>query len=132
MALDDIIRNGVALANSLTKSLQVGIRYEPWIGQDEYGTPRFGAKQDILVIIEYKNKQFSTRSGKEALIRANIYFLQPLTANGASDRAEPLDTRDRIIMPDGTTGPILSADGVADSNTSLPYYHVVQLGWFIR
>jgi hypothetical protein len=132
MALDDIIRNAVALANNVTKSLQVVIRYEPWIGQDEYGTPRYGSRQDLLVIIEYKNKWFSTRSGQEMLVRANIFFLQPLTANGATGRAEPLDNRDRITLPDGTTGPILSVDGVTDSNTQYPYYHAVALGWFIR
>jgi hypothetical protein len=132
MALDDIIRSGIALADSITKSLQPTIRYEPWIGQDEYGTPRFGTRQDIRVIIEYKNKQFSTRSGKEPLIRAIIFFLHPIDANGAEDRAEPLDIRDRITLPDGTTGPILSVDGVADPDSSLPYYHAVALGWFIR
>ena len=40
MALDDLVRSGVALANTLTSSLQVSVSHYRWAGQDNGGTGR--------------------------------------------------------------------------------------------
>jgi hypothetical protein len=67
-------------------------------------------------------------NGQEVMQRATVTFIGPVTANGAVDRQEPIDPRDKITLPDGSTGSILSIEGVADPSTSYPYMFVVALG----
>ena len=132
MDLSYLIRTGIQLASSVTRSTQVPVVHHPWTGQDVEGAATYGDPVTRYAVVEYKTKQFPTGSAQLQLVRAVIFFMDQIEANGAEGRIEPLDTRDKLVLPDGTTGPILSVDGVADPSTTHPYYYAVSLGWFIR
>lgn len=128
MGLRDLVANGVALANSLTADLQVSVQLEQWTGQDAFGNATYAAAVSYTAIVEKVNKRIMTPSGVEQHINYYIAVIQPITANGASGRQEPIDTRDKITLSDGATGPIRDHRGLLDSDTDSPYLMEVWLG----
>jgi hypothetical protein len=118
MGLDAIVRRAVAKANTITASLQVEVTHEARTGQDTYGAPTFAAAVARPAIVERKQKLIRDTNGQERLSQHKVTFLQPVT----------LDVRDRITLPDGTTGPILDIAGLVDAGTNAPYYAEVLLG----
>jgi hypothetical protein len=118
MALDDILRNGVSLANTLTNSLQTTVSYEAYSSQDSFGDITYAAAVNVKAVVERKSAQRHTSSGQIIATKARITFLTPQT----------IDIRDKITLSDGTTGPIVDIVGVEDSNTTKPYATEVWLG----
>jgi hypothetical protein len=59
-----------------------------------------------------------------------ILQLVPSAVEVDSDnpRRNPVDERDKIILPDGSTGPILKVKGFVDSETNLRFYSEIWLG----
>jgi hypothetical protein len=57
-----------------------------------------------------------------------ITIIGPVTANGAPNRDEPVDPRDKFVLPDGTSGPIVDVNGLLDPSTGRPYLYEVALG----
>lgn len=128
MGLDALIRSGVALAKKVTASLQVTVTHEAWTGSDGYGLATYAYPRKRLALVERKQANIRTAGGETVLSRCMVLFLEPIKANGADGRTEPIDTRDRIILPDETTGPILAVNGMIDPTTDRPYYGEVWLG----
>ena len=128
MGLDTIIRNGIALADSLTASLQVAIDHYAWISNGTYAEATYATVVSRQAIVEFKQRLYRLASGQEVLQRASIMFIRPIAANGASGRREPIDPRDKIVLPNGYTGPILDVIGIVDPNTDAPYILKVVLG----
>jgi hypothetical protein len=129
MALDSLVRSGIALAKSITASLQAEVEHTPWVGNDDYGT-NSGAGTPTMrpALVEMRQRLRRDATGKEVMQRATVTFLGPVPPNGATGRREPIDPRDRIVLPDGTTGPILDVSGLADPSTSGHYMLTVALG----
>lgn len=128
MPLDVTIRKAVAKADRVTAPIQVTIHHYAWLSQDAFGKPVYADPTDILAIVEIVNRQQYSSSGKLMLIVASITIPRPLSPNGAPGRKEPIDPRDKIVLPDGTTQPIIAAEGVLDSATSRPFMTEVLLG----
>lgn len=129
MGLDDIVRAGVALADSITTTLQVAVSHEAWTGQDAFGEATYAAATFPLAIVEQKVSQVRSRlTGQMIMTKAKVSFLRPIAPNGAAGRAEPVDTRDRITLPDGFTGPIVAVNSLTDPTTSRGYLTEVYLG----
>jgi hypothetical protein len=128
MALADIVRSGVALANTLTASLQVSVQHKAWTGSDAYGAPTYA---DAIVrngLLEAKTRVLRRPNGEEVLQQSQLTILEPVAANGAAGRAEPIDPRDRFVLPDGTEKAALDVSGLADPSTGAPYGFEVALG----
>jgi hypothetical protein len=66
--------------------------------------------------------------GREVVHRATLMFTQPVAANGAEGRREPIDPRDRITLPSGFAGVIIDVRGPVDPLTDAPYVLRVELG----
>lgn len=128
MAFDDIIRTGVALADSLTGSLQGTCVHEAWTGQDISGAKTYAAPVNRQALVERKQRRMISSTGQEILSVAKIDFLRPIAPNGAAGRVEPVDSRDRITLPDGTTGPIVNVEALLDPDTDRGYFTTVYLG----
>jgi hypothetical protein len=133
MSLLDIINAGIATANKITKPLQGTVQHYAWTGQDGMGADTFspvltspGTPRQALV--DMTRKPRATKDGKLLMTIASLTFLDVIPDNGASGRSEPIDTRDRIILPDGSTGPIVSAGGFMDARTGRPVLNEVLLG----
>lgn len=129
MGFSSSIRNGVALANKLTKDLQVVVSFYAWIGTDDTGGPRYADPISVLAVVEDKHRTRRFSNGQEVVQKAVITILVPMNSNGASGRSEPIDPRDKFVLPNGTTGPILDVSGIVDPITNRPYMHEVVLGW---
>lgn len=124
----DIVRNGVALADSLTATLQDAVTYEAWIGSDGFDEPSYAAGVQISALIEKSDKTVIDTQGREIRTESVISLLRPIAPNGATGRQEPIDNRDKFTLPDGTTGIIAGVETFVDADTGAGYYHIVSLG----
>jgi hypothetical protein len=128
MGFDDLVRDGIALAKTLTADLQDNITLQRWTGTDGYNKPTYADPVTHEVLIEHKMRQHRLPTGEIVQTRAKVTWLHPLTAHGAAKRKEPIDPRDKITLPDGRTGPILDVQGLVDPATGYPYMPEVYLG----
>lgn len=130
MGLDDIVRNAVATAHSVTRDLQADVTLYQWTGADETEAPTFGSGRTFPALVENKKRLIRTSSEKTIHARAKVTFLALPSANGAANRREPIDPRDKIVLPDGTTGPVLDIQDLTDpqSNIGAGYLLEVWLG----
>lgn len=129
LALDNIIRNAVSVADDITKSLQPGISHSAWTGQDVHGTPTYATPVNIDCIVEYKIRdKLQSSTGRVIQSQALVTIIGPVVANGAAGRLEPIDPRDKIVLPNGQTGPIIDIEGIVDPDTNRPYMFQVWIG----
>jgi len=128
MALDSLVRSAVSIANSVTSSLQANVSHFAWTGFGTYGEPTFATAIVRPAIVDYKQRLRKTADGQEIMQQASVMFVGPITANGSTDRREPVDPRDKIVLPNSYTGPILNVEGVVDPSTNAPYAIEVILG----
>jgi len=127
--LADVIRSAVEAANSQTASLQVDVVHQAWLapsnglGEADYGPPvaRPALVQEGVLHHEMPD-------GKVITTKARLAFVGPIPPNGAPDRQEPIDPRDRLILPSGLTGYIVEVPGaLIDPGTGAPYVRTVWL-----
>lgn len=128
MGLADIVRSGVAVANTLTAGLQVTVSHYAWTGHDVYGAPTFAAAVSRSALVDMTRKLRRMPDGQESVAHAVITIVGPITANGGSNRQEPIDPRDKFTLPDGSTGPILDIKGLLDPSTNKPFMYEVVIG----
>lgn len=148
MSLNSIVRKAVTVANTITADLQGTVLHSAWIRQDAMGKSIYGRRLEGLdiygsynatgvqiprqAVIEQKQR-IREIQGRQTLTFAHLIFVGPIEANGmTTERKEPVDPRDIIILPDGTTGPIVDVVGVMDSETSNLYFVEVWLGDTLR
>lgn len=127
------MRNAVALANRMTQKLdlQEEFTHEAWIGTTgSKATPVYATGVSIKALIEQGSDDFRTSTGEVITVKAVMNVLEIVTPNGAANRHEPFDPRDRITLPDGTTGTPIEGlkKNLLDPSTGRPYLHTVGLG----
>ena len=133
MGLIDIIRSGVAIASGLTADLQSDVTHYAWIGDaggsaSGKGKSTYATPVNRRALINTGSKEVKLANGQTALVKARIVFLDPIEPNGAAGRREPIDVRDKIVLPDGTSGPIIDTGGLLDAGTDAPFVNTVLLG----
>lgn len=120
MGLLDIVRSGIAVANTLTQDLQATITREAFTsGQDVRGEPNRSTGVSVKAIVEYKTRQVKTPSGEFVTSRAKVTILDPSIV---------IHVKDKLTLPDGTSGPILEVVGLADRVTGRPVMSEVYIG----
>lgn len=107
----DLVRQGVALADALTTTLQVPVTVEPWLAQDGLGAPVYGPAARHLALVEAAHDRVRAADGIEKQVTTKVAFIHPVT----------LDVRARLTLPDGTRPPILAVRGLVDPGTNRPY-----------
>lgn len=130
MSLASIIANGVALAHKITNDggLQASITLEQWTGTDGFSKDSFAAGIAYPGILEKKEVLRDTAADQDLVAEHVITFLCPIANNGATGRHEPIDPRDRLTLPDGTSGLILDIQNVQNPETGKGFYQQVTLG----
>ena len=129
MGLAAVIRSGVAVINSVTSDLQVTVVHHAWLSNNDDGESVYDSGVNLSAIVEYGKEQMLKVDGREMLVKGTaITIVGPVTENGGANRREPIDPRDRFVLPDGTSGPIISQKGVADPLTGQQYMYEVFLG----
>lgn len=130
--MSSLIRKAVAVAYSVVGKLDipVTVTHYPWISQDVFGAPTYApVGVPYSVIFDERQQQKRDEEGIVVSTRAYLAFLEPIAPNAAAGRLNPLDPRDKIVLPDGTTGPIVSSSGFVDKGTGKPYFHEVWIGY---
>lgn len=128
MAFDSLIRSVLSTADKLTSSLQGVVVHYAWIGKDIAGNPTYATPVSLKGVINLSSKQWNV-NGKVITVQASVTFPRPIKANGASGRIEPIDLRDKIILPNGLTGPIIySPNSIVDRSTGMGYMVEIGIG----
>jgi hypothetical protein len=132
MSLVDTIANAVAIADTVTHDLQdQTVVIIPWTGEDVFGTTTYDDPFPAAALVELSSKPSFSASGQLIETKANVTFLRPVPPTAAlagQTRTNPIDPRDIIILPDGTTGPIIRIGGFVNAQTHRPYMSEVTLG----
>lgn len=114
--MDNLVRNGILLANNLTASLQVSVQWS----QATSGT--FGITYSSPItksaIWQDTGRMIQGPGGQLVMQKSLVTFLQPIA----------IDYGDKIVGPQGQTGPIVNIDGLLDPATGLRYMAQVSLG----
>lgn len=118
MSLLTILRSGVKIVDTVTKSLQPFVTITQCTGFASDG-PQYGASIQRQAIVEYKQQLVKTWSGALVQSRASVIFV---------DQGFTVNLNDKLILPDGSTGPILDTGGFADAGTGYPIVGEVFLG----
>lgn len=129
MGLASIVRNGIAIADKITKDLQAPVLIQRWISEGRSGTPgREASPITVMAIIEPDKNKVPNPSGGAMIVTSKITILTPMAAQGAAGRDEPIDQRDLVTLPDGSTCPIFRVLGyLTDPSTNYPYMIQVSL-----
>lgn len=117
MGLDAILRSGVAIAKSVTASLQSVVSHEVFSSEDEWSNPTYATALSRNAIVERRVKMIRTVDGREILSTMQVTFLEDVTVS----------VKDRLTV-DGLTAPIVSVSGTVDPTTGRGYVTQVALG----
>ncbi len=136
MALSDTVRNAIRTADNVTKSFQVEIKHYAWIGMDMKGEPEYDPEFVIRMALSQKKRARQRFEATSEISQVTILtFLTPIAEHGAPNRQEPIDPRDKMVLPDGTTGPLSDIGrrselqgGLDDPTTNQPYMYQVTVG----
>lgn len=124
MGFADLLRNGVAILDSLTVDLQATVQHYSWVSQDGKGRDTFspartGAGTSRSCVVDYTRKQRTRPDGRKVNVVATLTFPRPVAVT----------PRDVFICPNGTTAPVLSAPNApVDPSTNAGYFTEVELG----
>jgi hypothetical protein len=130
MSLDQILRDGVSILNTETKSLQVEVQHFAWIGQDTFGEESFEDSPVIINAIEESlNRMVHLSDGRVEFVMSKLIVLEPVNPNGAEGRVEPVDLKDKLVLPNGRTGPIVDIPkSVIDPTTCRSFHLEIMIG----
>lgn len=120
----------IEIADDVTKDfdLQCQVTLYPWIAQDVHGDDTYGTPVTLTCVVDRTNR-ILYQGGQQITVVATLTFVGDVAPNGAAGRREPIDPRDKIVLPDGFTGPIVSTpDGVTDPGTGRGFIQSVMLG----
>lgn len=119
MALDALVRRLVGTTGKITDSLKVEIKHYRAKGMSDTGSssiiPRYTIRKGFW---ETKQVLVRTEKGDETKSMDILTFTEPFE----------IDREDQLVLPDGTSQPILDIGGFADKKTGRPYVMVVTLG----
>jgi hypothetical protein len=110
MGFGSALRAGIAVADKLTggsDGFQGTVQHYCWVGDLAHGQPDYAPFVLVDALIDERTMRRRLPTGDEIIVRATITILRSLEPNGATNRHEPIDTRDKFVLPSGFTGPIL-------------------------
>jgi hypothetical protein len=127
MSLLDVLRSGVAIADTILKPLEAVVQVERYTGTDAYGSNTWASPVPMKAICDWKQSQVRTLSGNLSVSRVVVTFID-IKEMEAVTGGLGIHDLDIITLPDGTTGPILDMSGFIDAITGQPLATDVFLG----
>lgn len=128
MSLLDTVRLAVRVADNVTKPLQADVTFYRAVADTSgYGAWTYPTAVTMKAIVDWKQKQLRTLEGVLSVSRAMVMFLDVAAVVAATD-GNGISDHDKIVLPDGTTGPILDMAGFIDAGTGQPVATEVFLG----
>jgi hypothetical protein len=120
VALRDIIISGVAIADSVTQSLQADIllyRHSD-ATVDDSGKVTWGTPVRMKAVVEHNKVQARDKEGRDVTSSTQLTFPRPTL----------ISVLDRVVLPDGTSGsPLQRAGSVVDPVTNAEYIKEVAI-----
>lgn len=124
MALADLVRSAVAIAQQVTKGLQVDVVHRAVqkdasgnvVTTDAYGTLAYHDPVTRHPLWEDTQRLVRGSGGTEQLSTARLTFLEPVD----------IDERDELTLPDGHIAQIAAVEGLRSADG--PFLQVVWLG----
>lgn len=136
MGYEDILRDAISgILSPEFESMKLNIQHHQWIGDDGQGTDEFAPVEVRRGLVDLTKKERNTSAGVGVMTFATITWLDhwtPATPNAGKVRENPIDPRDKFVLPDGGTAPIVQTGGFADSATSKPFVSDTILGTVVR
>jgi hypothetical protein len=128
----EILESGISIARGLTSGVQETCILEQVTGSSPSGDLEYADPIEFHPIVDYTNK-VSIRNAQIVSISATLTVLESISFNTAAvidpPRKNPIDLRDRITLPDGSTGPIISVPGsVSNPRTGTGFIQVIEIG----
>lgn len=127
MSLLDTLRSAVKIADNVTRPVQSTVTFHRRLTSDKEGTSTFAAPVALRAVVDWKATQVRTPQGVLTSSRASVTFLDVAKLSSATG-GNGVSDLDRIVLPDGTTGPILNLSGFVDAGTGRPVATEVFLG----
>jgi len=118
MGLLDVVRSGVAIANSVTGDLQATVTHRVFVRAGGSGQSIY-TNVSRKALVTRKQRLVRSSSGDMSKSQAEVTFLDPGVV---------VNELDIIILPDGTSGPIINSAGFVDAQTGHPILTQVYLG----
>lgn len=132
MALFDVLRTGVqVIAAGVLESFKGTVSHQAWVGADGRGGDLYATAANRRALIDLTKKVLHTTSGRYVNVFATLSFLDPIadtSANSGFTRENPIDPRDILTLPDGSTAPIQQTGAFMDPVTSRPVFNDTILG----
>lgn len=136
MGYEDIIRDAVSgILSPEFETMKLDVVHHAWIGDDGEGTDLFADPVTRRALVDLTKRERNTSSGVAVMTFATLTWLDPIaatSANAGKIRENPIDPRDKFILPDGGTAPIVQTGGFADSLTAQPFVNDTILGTAAR
>jgi hypothetical protein len=117
----EIIVGGIAIADALTAGVQGSVQYEAYTSADGDGDESYAAAVPVSCVIDQTRKAKTTGTGRLVVTVATLTF-----PRGGLN----INPKDRITLPDGTTGPLIldAPDAVFDPVTGRGFITTVSIG----
>ncbi len=123
----EALRLGVRIANNVTQDAQCTVTYKKAVPDSTFGGVSYPSAVPLKALVDWKQTQVRTMTGLLSVSRAVVTFLD-VDALSSATNGDGIDDKDIIILPDGTTGPILDLAGFIDAGTAQPLATEVFLG----
>lgn len=125
-----MLRIGVKVANKVTRPVQAEVTHKQFVSQDGAGKKTFSPSTGIkrLCLFEQQEHKMELPDGRLIAVEAVLTFLEEVLPQGASGRLEPIDPRDEIILPDGSTAPVVYVSAPYDPKKKRGFVVQVWLG----
>lgn len=127
----ELLEVGINIANSLTPGVQSICVLEQFIGSGPSGDFEYDDPINVNAVVDYTNK-VSIREGQIVTVSATITVLERIEPNLAvtdPPRKNPIDPRDKLTLPDGSTGSIISVPGAVNNpKTGTGFIQVIEIG----
>lgn len=100
----------IGVADQLTQDLglQADVTYYAFLSADGAGKRNYAAPVPLKAIVDQKQRVVRDKEGEQVVSLAYLAFLRPMTLNEF----------DKIVLPDGSTGPIIVTDGFVDASNA--------------
>lgn len=138
MGYDTLIRGLIKnVVSPQFETMKMDITFKAWIGQSGSGKPEYATPRTIRGLVDFAGRGAMRYTSAGVLIMqlCVIQFVDIIgdtTPNTGQDRSQPVDGRDILTLPDGSTAPVADTGGFGDSGTGQPFALSVTLGTVVR
>lgn len=135
MSLLNVFQSSVKVMSKIFDSVKGDVVFRAWVGQTGGGEDKFADPVTLRGVIAVNQEVTRTSEGQLAVTLATIEFLDPIPDTApmpGQERKQPIDPRDSLVLPDGSTAPIIKVGGPLDPSTSRGFVQAVTLGTIVR